>query len=76
MKDKSSLFLKLLLLDDIFVIQNDFYNAQNLLENSLHMSRASDWFIDLINFKVFALLMCPGRPKDKANILFDMIYGP
>lgn len=30
----------------------------------------------MISFKVYALLMCPGKPKDKASILFDLVYGP
>ncbi len=61
----------MLLMDDIFVIKDQ--------ENSVadpNMSTAENWDIDLINFKVFALLRGPGRPKDKANVLFDLIYGP
>ena len=40
------------------------------------MQNAEHWDVDLVNFKVFALLMCPGKPKDKASILFDLVYGP
>jgi len=34
-----------------------------------------EWSIDLINFKIFALLVCPGTPETKANFLFDMLLG-
>ena len=29
----------------------------------------------MFNFKIFAILMCPGHPRDKAAIMFDMVYG-
>jgi hypothetical protein len=31
--------------------------------------------IDILAFKVFALLMCRGSTKEKASALFDMSYG-
>ena len=31
--------------------------------------------VDLVNFKIFALLMCAGEPKEKAGLLFDLIIG-
>ena len=32
--------------------------------------------VDLFNIKVFALLMCKGTQKEKADILFDLVLGP
>jgi hypothetical protein len=32
--------------------------------------------LDLINLKIFALLMCPGTSKTKAEILYQMVSGP
>lgn len=32
--------------------------------------------LDMINLKIFALLMCPGSSKIKAEILYQMIKGP
>ena len=62
------------MLDNLFVIKDE----ENIeLDKSLTtLSFPENWVIDLINLKVFALLMCPGEPKDKADILFDLIYGP
>ena len=31
--------------------------------------------VDLFSLKVFALLMCKGTVKEKANIFFDVIEG-
>ena len=31
--------------------------------------------IDTLTFKVFALLMCRGTTKEKANAMFNMSYG-
>ena len=32
--------------------------------------------IDLFSLKIFALLMCKGGVKEKAECLFDLILGP
>lgn len=31
--------------------------------------------IDLVNLKIYALLMCIGKPEDKGEVLFDMCVG-
>ena len=31
--------------------------------------------IDVFNLKLFALLMCRGKPREKAEFLFDAILG-
>lgn len=74
--DKTSIFLKLLMLDDLFVIKEEVELDLNQTNQMSTMANAENWSIDLINLKVFALLMCPGMPKDKAEIMFNLIYGP
>jgi len=32
-------------------------------------------YINLTNLKIFALLMCPGLPEEKASLLFDIVIG-
>ena len=32
--------------------------------------------IDLCNLKLFALLMCKGKLREKARMLFDVVMGP
>ena len=32
--------------------------------------------IDLVNLKVFALMMCMGKSRDKASVLFNLCMGP
>ena len=49
------------MLDYLFMIKND---------------NSDIWDVDLINLKLYALLMCPGKEEQKADILFDMIFGP
>lgn len=34
-----------------------------------------EWTINLLKIKIFALLMCPGNPIEKAPYLFDLIAG-
>jgi len=31
--------------------------------------------IDLVNLKIYALLMCIGKPEQKGEVLFDMCVG-
>ena len=50
------------MLDSLFMIKNE--SAENV------------WDVDMINLKLYGLLMCPGKQEQKADILFDMIFGP
>jgi hypothetical protein len=31
--------------------------------------------LDLVNLKIYALLMCIGKPEQKGEVLFDMCVG-
>ena len=66
--NKRSVFLKLLFLDNLFIINDD--------PDSSMVSNLENAKIDLINLKIWGLLMSCGKVKDKANIIFDMILGP
>ena len=46
------------------------------LDNMFLIQDNENVFVDIINLKIFALLMCRGSSKDKAAILFDLILGP
>lgn len=58
---------KLLNIEDLFVIKHE--------ENGTPYENKKLWQLDLINFKLFALLMCPGEPKEKADYMFNMLLG-
>jgi hypothetical protein len=65
--DKNSSFLKILLLDDVFIIEkpSEGKDYEKLDEKEL----------DLFSLKIYALLMCCGKSETKASILFDIVTG-
>ena len=44
--------------------------------NSGEFEKIEESKIDLLNLKIFALLVCKGKSEEKADILFDIIMGP
>ena len=58
----------MLFLDNLFIINE---NPDSSMISNLENAK-----IDLINLKIWSLLMSCGKVKDKANILFDIILGP
>ena len=64
-QNPDSNFHKLMKLDNLF-----------LIKERTGESDQAELFIDLVNLKIFALLMCRGSSNDKANVLFDLVAGP
>jgi hypothetical protein len=72
------------MIKDLFTIQKNEkikkVSSHNNLEIALKSSEMDEdefenVYIDLVNMKIFALLMCPGTKKEKAGYLFDLVRG-
>ena len=63
---------KISTLDDV-----NFDNKNSIIETRDANGKimATQIYVDLFVFKTFALLMCPGRFHNKAQILFNMAAG-
>lgn len=62
-------------IEGLFVV-NGPINLKKLKKNHSKRFNAQELSVDLFNLKIYALLMCPGSSKVKADFLFDLIMGP
>jgi hypothetical protein len=61
----------LLLIDNLFLIKS----TEPVPEGKNEFEHLEESSLDLINLKIFALLMCIGKPEHKGEVLFDMCAG-
>ena len=63
---------KLQLVDDTLIDRSNSKIITVGIDGSKKVTRV---VVDTLSFRVFALLICRGTLKEKANALFDMGYG-
>ena len=77
--DQNSTFNTLLNLENHFIVVEEpvlpQYRSTGIIDTMSSRLQQPILKLDLVNFKIYALLMCAGRPEEKAQLLFDLVVG-